>query len=60
MDRRAFAEKVDALLIDKVLARNFGEAGRQFADERYNFDAYLDGLECLFARASKQTAEAQH
>jgi glycosyltransferase involved in cell wall biosynthesis len=59
MDRRAFAEKLDALLLDKALARNLGEAGRQLADERYNFDAYLDGLECLFARAANQTAAAQ-
>jgi len=58
MDRKTFAERVDMLLLDKALARNLGEAGRQLADERYNFDAYLDGLECLFARAAKQTAAA--
>jgi len=44
MDRDAYAQKVDALLLDKV-------------DERFNFEGYIDRLEGLFARASRQTAD---
>lgn len=51
-DRDAFAEKVDILLRDKALARRLGQNGRQFADERFNFSAYIDGLEDLFSRAA--------
>jgi glycosyltransferase involved in cell wall biosynthesis len=57
MDRDAFATKVDALLLDKPLARRLGENGRQLADERFNFDGYVDGLEGLFARAAGEHAE---
>ena len=53
-DRDAFAQKVDTLLRDKALARGLGQSGRQFADERFNFTAYIDGLEDLFSRAAVQ------
>ncbi len=59
MDREAFAKKVDALLLDKALARRLGESGRQLADERYNFDAYIDGLEVLFDRAAEQASASR-
>ena len=58
MDRDAFAGNVDALLRDKALARRLGESGRQMVDEHFNFDAYIDGLEGLFSRASEQAAGA--
>jgi glycosyltransferase involved in cell wall biosynthesis len=56
MDRDAFAQKVDTLLLDKALARRLGQSGREMVDERFNFEAYIDRLEGLFARAAEQTA----
>jgi len=58
MDRDAFAGKVDILLADKELARRLGQSGRELADERFNFDAYIDGLEGVFTRAANQTNRA--
>jgi glycosyltransferase involved in cell wall biosynthesis len=55
MDRTAFAARVSTLLRDKVLARRLGANGRQLADERFNFSAYIDGLENLFTRAATPT-----
>ena len=52
MDRIAFAARVDTLLHDKALARRLGESGRQIANERFNFAAYIDGLENLFTRVA--------
>ncbi len=52
MDRVAFATRVDALLLDKTLARRLGANGRKLADERFNFSGYIDGLETLFARTA--------
>jgi glycosyltransferase involved in cell wall biosynthesis len=49
-DRDAFAAKVDTLLQDKALARRLGQRGRDLADERFSFDAYISGLESLFIR----------
>jgi glycosyltransferase involved in cell wall biosynthesis len=53
MDREAFARRVDALLLDKALARRLGATGRQLANEHYNFDVYIDGLEELLSRAAQ-------
>jgi glycosyltransferase involved in cell wall biosynthesis len=58
MDRDAFAAKVDALLKDKELARRLGQSGRELADERFDFNTYIDGLEGLFSRAASLTAGA--
>jgi glycosyltransferase involved in cell wall biosynthesis len=58
MDRGAFAGRVDALLQDKALARRLGQSGRRLADERFNLDAYIDGLEGLLGRAAEMTATA--
>ena len=55
-DRAAFAAHVDTLLRDKPLARRLGEQGRQLADERFNFSAYIDGLESLFTRTAARNA----
>jgi glycosyltransferase involved in cell wall biosynthesis len=53
MDRAAFARRIDALLLDKALARRLGANGRQLAEERFNFDTYIGGLEDLFARSAR-------
>ena len=53
-DRAAFGARVDALLRDKALARRLGENGRQLANERFNFAAYIDGLENLFTQVAAQ------
>ncbi len=52
MDRDAFAAKVDALLLDKARARALGQNGRRLANERFNFDAYIDDIEDLLAGAA--------
>jgi glycosyltransferase involved in cell wall biosynthesis len=59
MDREEFARKVDVLLRDKELGRRLGHSGRQLADERFNFDAYMDGLERLFSRAAETGSTTQ-
>jgi len=59
MDRTAFATRVNTLLRDKPLARRLGENGRTIANERFNFAAYIDGLENLFTRAAAQPGAAQ-
>jgi glycosyltransferase involved in cell wall biosynthesis len=51
-DHAAFAARVESLLRDKTAARRLGETGRQLANERFNFDGYIDGLEGLFLRAA--------
>jgi len=58
MDRDCFANRIETVLLDKALARRLGEHGRQLADERFNFDAYIDGLEDLFARVCGQPPAA--
>jgi glycosyltransferase involved in cell wall biosynthesis len=50
MDRDQFARRIDELLHDKVLARQLGERGRQFAREKFGFDQYISGLEKMFNR----------
>lgn len=52
MDRPAFAARVDALLLDKALARRLGENGRALVNERFSFASYIDGIENLFTRAA--------
>jgi glycosyltransferase involved in cell wall biosynthesis len=60
MDRTAFARRIDALLLDKALARRLGENGRALANERFNFSTYVDGLEDLFARAATSAPIVRH
>ena len=55
-NRAAFAARVDSLLLDKPYARRLGENGRKVATERFNFGAYIDGLENLFTRTAAQSA----
>jgi glycosyltransferase involved in cell wall biosynthesis len=59
MDRDVFAQKVDTLLFDKVLARRLGQSGRDMVAERFNFEAYIDRLEVLFARAAGQVPDVR-
>jgi glycosyltransferase involved in cell wall biosynthesis len=54
MDHGAYAERLDALLGDKPLARRLGQRGRELADERFDFGGYIDGLEGLFTRAAER------
>jgi glycosyltransferase involved in cell wall biosynthesis len=56
MDRATFAARVNTLLLDKPFARRLGENGRRIANERFNFAAYIDGLENLFTRAATEPA----
>ena len=58
MDREMFARKIDSLLVDKALAHSLGRSGRRLADERFNYDAYIDGLEGLFTTASLDSGAA--
>lgn len=58
-NRAAFAAHVDTLLRDKPLARRLGAHGRLLANERFNFSAYIDGLENLFTRTTTQPAAAR-
>lgn len=55
-DESAFAARVDELLRDKNLARTMGQHGLKLVSERYDFDEYLQNLESLFARISREHA----
>lgn len=57
MDRSRYAACVDILLKNKALAGEMGEHGRQWADQRFNFESYVRGLEDMFARVSIPRAE---
>ena len=57
MDRARYAACVDILLKNKTLAREMGEHGRQWADQRFNFENYIRGLEEMFARVVSVRAE---
>jgi glycosyltransferase involved in cell wall biosynthesis len=56
MDRVRYAEAIETLLGDKLLARKMGENGRQWVGERFGFPKYINGLEALFARVAKVPA----
>ncbi len=53
MDRGVFAERIEDLLRDKILARQMGENGRAMVAEYYGFAKYIDGLEKTFARVTE-------
>lgn len=59
MDRGAFARSVECLLRDKALAREMGERGLRLVSERYDFPAYIAGLENLFARVAAEPARPE-
>ncbi|MBI4661738.1 MAG: glycosyltransferase family 4 protein [Verrucomicrobia bacterium] len=48
MDCGQFAERVEALLRDGVLAGRMGEHAFQTVRQRFDFPSYIDGLEHLF------------
>jgi len=52
MDRTRYAACIELLLKDKPLAREMGERGRRWADQRFNFENYISGLEDLFSRVA--------
>ncbi|MFN7138649.1 MAG: glycosyltransferase family 4 protein [Limisphaerales bacterium] len=54
MDRKTYAKKIDLLLRDKSLARELGENGRELVNQQYDFDTYIDGLEDMFLRVTKE------
>ncbi|MCX6848489.1 MAG: glycosyltransferase family 4 protein [Verrucomicrobia bacterium] len=51
MNRDAFAAGIDDLLQNKARAKQLGENGLQLVSERYDFPAYIAGLESMFERA---------
>ena len=60
MDRAQFARRIDQLLENKTLARQLGERGRQLLRDKFNFEQYIDGLEEMFLRLTRQPSECEH
>ncbi|MCC5788447.1 MAG: glycosyltransferase family 4 protein [Opitutales bacterium] len=56
-DHRRFAECVEVLLQDKVLARRLGTQGQRLAAEKFDFRRYVDGLENLFENVGQGNRE---
>lgn len=54
MDRALFAAALQRLLTDKKLARQLGERGKAFVNERFNFPEYIRDLEIMFARVARE------
>ncbi len=50
MDTDQYAARIDLLLRDKALARQFGEAGKQLVSRQYDFSEYIQALEDAFRR----------
>lgn len=48
MDRRQYARRLEALLLDKALAKRMGEQGLNLMNERFDFSKYIAGLERMF------------
>jgi glycosyltransferase involved in cell wall biosynthesis len=53
-DTPAFAARIDDLLRDKDKARRMGERGLEIVSRDYDFEQYLDRMEDLFARVSRE------
>ena len=53
MDREQYANRIETLLRNKKLARTMGENGREVAERRFSFPAYIRDLEGLFARVAQ-------
>ncbi|MDF3056460.1 MAG: glycosyltransferase [Rariglobus sp.] len=61
MDCARYAACVEIFLKDKALAREMGARGRQWVDQRFNFENYIRGLEEMFTRVtSASLAETVH
>ena len=54
MDRGLFAAALQRLLTDKRLARQLGERGKAFVNERFNFVEYIRDLETMFTRVARE------
>ncbi len=50
MDRAAFAARVDELLLNKSLAREMGQRGREWMVRKYDFTTYIGKLEDMFTQ----------
>ncbi len=55
MNRDAFAAGLDDLLQNKARARQLGENGLRLVSARYDFPAYIAGLETMFERAVSES-----
>jgi len=61
MNRDAFAASLDELLQNKTHAKHLGENGLRLVSARYDFPAYIEGLETMFERAISETSRcARH
>ena len=54
MDTGLYAERIDALLADKQLARAMGERGCDRFSRDYDFTDYIASLEDLFSRVTEE------
>ena len=50
MDRACFAERVEELLVNKVLARQMGDRGRQWVTRHQDFATQITKMEIMFQR----------
>ncbi len=57
MNHILYAKRVEQLLVNKTLAREMGERGRQTVAECFSFSKYIDGLENLFTRLSARCGQ---
>jgi glycosyltransferase involved in cell wall biosynthesis len=58
MDTDHFANRLDALLSDKTMAREMGARGLEIVSREYDFEAYISRLEDLFDRMVKSATPA--
>lgn len=54
MDEIKFADKLETLLKNKALAKQMGQAGLEFAEEKFSFPQYISDLECMFERVAAE------
>ena len=61
MNRDSFAAGLDELLQNKAHAKQLGENGLRLVSTRYDFPAYIAGLEAMFERAISEASRcARH
>ena len=58
MDRTQFASRVEQLLKNKDLARELGRRGKEFAEQKFNFEQYISRLESMFDRVIAESGES--
>lgn len=59
MDRVAFADRVQQLLLDKALARDMGQRAQRLIKQKYDFSEYISGLESLFETVRAENREGE-